>query len=117
MTCKLGLPKLTDAWVQTYVEVQEVGIQVGPEDFCSRCNDFSVECNHNNSAMRPRHSHEHNHHYPRYQRTNLDEEDDGYNGSSDNADDDCDEDVKTLHISATSTRLERRKLTNTGKII
>ena len=117
ITCKLGLPKLTDAWVQTYVEVQEVGIQVGPEDFCSRCNDFSVECNHNNSAMRPRHSHEHNHHYPRYQRTNLDEEDDGYNGSSDNADDDCDEDVKTLHISATSTRLERRKHTNTGKRI
>ena len=67
--------------------------------------------------MRPRHSHEHNHHYPRYQRTNLDEEDDGYNGSSDNADDDCDEDVKTLHISATSTRLERRKHTNTGKRI
>ena len=116
ITFLIAIPKLTDAWVQTYVEVQEVGIQVGPEDFCDRCNDYSVECNHNNSAMRPRHSHEHNHQYPRYQRTNLDEEDDGYNGSSDNADDDCDEDVKTLHISATSTRLERRKLTNTGQL-
>ena len=62
--------------------------------------------------MRPRDAHDPR--YPNYQRANLDEEDDGYNGSSDNADDDRDEDVKTLHISATSTRLERRKLTNTG---
>ena len=112
----LGLPKLTDAWVQTYVEVQEVGIQVGPEDFCNWCNNWRVECNHSNSAMRPRdaNAQRQNHQYPNYQRANLDEEDDGYNGSSDNADDDRDEDVKTLHISATSTRLERRKLTNTG---
>ena len=55
-----------------------------------------------------------NHQYPNYQRNLLDEDDDGYNGSSDNADDDHEEDVKTLHISATSTRLERRKHSNTG---
>ena len=98
------------------MEVQEVGIQVGPEDFCNQCNNWRGECNHTNSAMRPRDANDQrqNRHYPNYQRANLDEEDDGYNGSSDNADDDRDEDVKTLHISATSTRLERRKLTNTG---
>ena len=47
----------------------------------------------------------------------MDDEDDGYNGSSNNTDDDRDEDVKTIHISATSTRLERRKASNTGNII
>ena len=44
----------------------------------------------------------------------MDEDDDGYNGSSDNADDDYEEDIKTLHISATSTRLEPRKTPDPG---
>ena len=46
----------------------------------------------------------------------ADDDDDGYNGSSDNADDD-EEDIKTLHISATSTRLERRQNSDRGSNI
>ena len=96
------------------MEVQEVGIQVGPEDFCDWCNNSKGECNHTNSDMRP--EQRQNHQYPNYRRNNLDEDDDdGYNGSSDNADDDnTNEDIKTLHISATSTRLERRKSPDKG---
>ena len=111
----LGLPKLTDAWVQTYVEVQEVGIQVGPEDFCSWCKNWRSECNH--SAMRRGEENSAQRQNYQYQRAPLDDEDDGYNGSSNNTDDDRDEDVKTIHISATSTRLERRKTSNTGNNI
>ena len=94
------------------MEVQEVGIQVGPEDFCSWCKNWRSECNH--SAMRRGEENSAQRQNYQYQRAPLDDEDDGYNGSSNNTDDDRDEDVKTIHISATSTRLERRKTSNTG---
>ena len=97
------------------MEVQEVGIQVGPEDFCSWCKNWRSECNH--SAMRRGEENSAQRQNYQYQRAPLDEEDDGYNGSSNNTDDDRDEDVKTIHISATSTRLERRKASNTGNSI
>ena len=102
--------------MQTYVEVQEVGIQVGPEDFCNYCNNWRGECKHTNSVMRSEHARNlrRNHQHSNHQRNNLDEDDDGYNGSSDNADDDYEEDIKTLHISATSTRLEPRKTPDPG---
>ena len=97
------------------MEVQEVGIQVGPEDFCSWCKNWRSECNH--SAMRRGEENSAQRQNYQYQRAPLDDEDDGYNGSSNNTDDDRDEDVKTIHISATSTRLERRKTSNTGNSI
>ena len=56
---------------------------------------------------------QHSHYHQRRNNGAEDEEDDGYNGSSDN-DDTKDEDVKTLHISNTSTRLERRQSGDKG---
>ena len=67
--------------------------------------------------MRPEgvgaHRNRHNNQYPSNRINNVDDEDDGYNGSSDNADDD-EEEIRTLHISATSTRLEQRQSSDKG---
>ena len=58
------------------MEVQEVGIQVGPEDFCSWCKNWRSECNH--SAMRRGEENSAQRQNYQYQRAPLDDEDDGY---------------------------------------